>query len=201
MDESSGTMTGLSVTGCERCPALAASRSQIVNGVGPADAELVIVGEAPGATEDERGEPFVGRSGQLLTDALESVGFSRNGVRITNCVRCRPPDNRNPRSAERSACFEWLSAELSAIDPRLVMAVGKIPASQLLDRDVAVMSAAGSIEDVRFGTEHYPVLVSPHPAAVLYDRSTKDVLERSLRIAAKRLGVTPSIEQTSLGEF
>ena len=201
MDTSSGSMHDLEVSACTRCPDLIVSRSQIVNGVGPATADLVIVGEAPGATEDERGEPFIGRSGQLLTDALRDVGISRDSVRITNCVRCRPPDNRNPRKGERSNCFAWLAQELTAIDPELVLAVGKVPASQLLDRDIAVKQAAGSIEDVEFGDATYPVLVSPHPAAVLYDRSNEAILHDALTIAAHRIGITPLNDQTTLGEF
>ena len=201
MDESSGTMTDLAVTDCTRCPALAAERSQIVNGVGPADADLVIVGEAPGANEDTRGEPFVGRSGQLLTDALSDRGIDRAAVRITNCVRCRPPDNRNPRKEEREACTGWLTQELTAIEPTLVMAVGKVPASQLLDRDVAVTKEAGTIESVSFGETTLPVLISPHPAAVLYDRSNEERLDRAISIAAQRLGIPSTDDQASLGEF
>ncbi|MFB6189807.1 MAG: uracil-DNA glycosylase family protein, partial [Halapricum sp.] len=98
----------LCVTDCERCPELVASRSRIVNGVGPTDADLVFVGEAPGAQEDEQGEPFVGRSGDVLDDALRDAGLSRADVRITNCVRCRPPDNRDPKREELDNCRGYL---------------------------------------------------------------------------------------------
>ena len=89
----------LRVKECERCPALVDSRSRIVNGAGPTDADLVFVGEAPGANEDDQGEPFVGRSGTVLDDALRDAGLARSDVRITNCVKCRPPDNRDPTAA------------------------------------------------------------------------------------------------------
>src|SRR6056297_1290418 len=108
------------VTGCERCPALVESRSRIVNGVGPTDADLLFVGEAPGANEDEQGEPFVGRSGDVLDETLREAGLDRGDVRITNCVRCRPPDNRDPRKEELANCRGYLETEIDRVDPELV---------------------------------------------------------------------------------
>lgn len=190
------------VEACTRCPALVDSRSRIVNGVGPADADLVIVGEAPGAREDEAGEPFVGRSGRLLTDALEDAGLPRKDVRITNCVRCRPPDNRNPHVDELENCRGWLEAELAQIDPSAILAVGKVPASHLLDRDVAVTAEAGDVAHVDIGERTRPVIICVHPAAVLYDRSQQERLDQAIEVAARRVGVTPpSDDQASLGEF
>src|SRR6056297_1460256 len=117
---------GPDVTACERCPALVESRSRIVNGVGPDDAALLFVGEAPGAQEDEQGEPFVGRSGSVLDDALRDNGLSRADVRITNCVRCRPPENRDPRTEELANCRGYLEAEIERIDPDVVVTLGKV---------------------------------------------------------------------------
>lgn len=187
---------------CERCPALVDSRSRIVNGVGPTDADLLLVGEAPGAQEDERGEPFVGRSGSLLDEALLAAGLDRNRIRITNCVRCRPPENRNPTRTERGSCAEWLEVEIGLVDPSIILAMGKVAASQLLGRDVAVTAEAGSVEQLVVDGRRYPVVVCVHPAAVLYDRSQADRLAEAIAVAAERLGVRPpSDPQARLEEF
>lgn len=190
------------VTDCTRCSALVSSRSRIVNGVGPTDAELLIVGEAPGAQEDRDGEPFVGRSGALLDEALTETGFDRSTIRITNCVRCRPPDNRNPDASELRNCSEWLDAEIAAVDPSVILPVGKVPASHILDRDVAVTAEAGSVEQITVHGSRRTVVICIHPAAVLYDRSQEQRLYESLSVAGRLLGVAaPSQNQTDLGEF
>jgi DNA polymerase len=177
-------MDGLAVTACERCPDLVDSRSQIVNGVGPADANLLFVGEAPGANEDEQGEPFVGRSGTVLDDHLRDVGLARSDVRITNCVRCRPPENRDPTSEELRHCRGYLDAEIEQVDPAVIVTLGKVPSEQLLDRSVAVTSEAGSIEAVDIAGTHRKVLVCVHPAATLYDRSQRETFQHAIEKAA-----------------
>ena len=201
MSMGDGTMEGLTVTACQRCPALASTRSRIVNGVGPADAELVIVGEAPGEREDQQGEPFVGRSGEVLTDALRTAGIDREMIRITNAVRCRPPDNRNPTTEELEHCREWLEAELYAIDPTVILAVGKVPGSHLLDRSVAVTAEAGRIDRITICNREYPVVVCVHPAAILYDRSQADRLASAIETAVAQLGKSPNDGQRQLGDF
>lgn len=202
MTDGDGTMNGLCVTDCTRCPALVASRSRIVNGVGPADAPLMLVGEAPGEQEDAQGEPFVGRSGQLLNEALRTAGIAREAVRITNCVRCRPPDNRDPRAAERSACAGWLEQEIARVDPDVILPVGKIPASHLLDRDVAVTREAGSVEQRTLGGRARDLVICVHPAAVLYDRSNGARLEAAIDTAVHLAGIDPAdVPQRRLGDF
>jgi DNA polymerase len=182
-------MDGLEVRACERCPALCESRSRIVNGVGPADADLVFVGEAPGANEDEEGEPFVGRSGTVLDDALRDAGLSRADVRITNCVRCRPPENRDPTAGELDSCRDYLATELDRVDPALVVTLGKVPSEHLLDRSVAVTKTAGQVFDARVGDRAYRLLVSVHPAATLYDRSQQATFEETIARAAELAGL------------
>jgi len=179
-----GTIEGLTVTACERCEELCASRSQIVNGVGPADADLLFVGEAPGANEDEQGEPFVGRSGDVLDETLRDAGLDRDDVRITNCVRCRPPENRDPRQGELANCREYLETEIDRVDPELVITLGKVPGEHLLDRDVAVTSEAGDIHDVSISGSPQRVMLSVHPAATLYDPSQKETFAETLAKAA-----------------
>ena len=177
--------SALSVTGCQRCPELVASRSQIVDGVGPMDADLLFVGEAPGATEDEQGEPFVGRSGDVLADGLRDVGLDRADVRITNCVRCRPPENRDPTSEERANCRGYLDREIVGVDPELVVTLGKVPAESLLDRSVAVTSEAGDITDISIGDHRQKLLVCVHPAATLYDPGQRETFADALETAAE----------------
>ncbi len=186
------------VTDCTRCPALVDSRTQIVNGVGPADATLLFVGEAPGANEDEQGEPFVGRSGDVLDTGLRDIGLARQDVRITNCVRCRPPENRDPTSEERANCRDYLDREIAAVDPELIVTLGKVPGELLLDRSVAVTSEAGQIDEIDIDGERWQVLVCVHPAATLYDPSQQTAFEDALATAAEYAG---DGGQSTLGEF
>jgi uracil-DNA glycosylase family 4 len=197
-DDPLACMDGLTVSGCERCPDLVDSRSRIVDGTGPADADLLFVGEAPGANEDEQGEPFVGRSGDVLDDTLRDVGLDRADVRITNCVRCRPPDNRDPKQAELANCRPYLDAEIRQVDPELLITLGKVPAEHLLGRDVAVTGEAGEVYDVEVGDAVQRLLVCVHPAATLYDPSQQETFERALRKAAEYAG---DGGQSTLGEF
>jgi len=177
-------LDGLSVAACERCPELCESRSRIVDGVGPADADLLFVGEAPGANEDEQGEPFVGRSGDVLDETLREAGLDRGDVRITNCVRCRPPDNRDPRKEELANCRGYLETEIDRVDPELVITLGKVPAQHLLERDVAVTGEAGDVFDVAIEGTPRRVMVCVHPAATLYDPSQTETFASTLEKAA-----------------
>jgi uracil-DNA glycosylase family 4 len=188
MDDDSWEPETLCVEGCTRCSALVESRGRIVDGTGPTDADLLFVGEAPGATEDERGEPFVGRSGDVLDDGLRDAGLARADVRITNCVRCRPPENRDPTVAELANCREYLEREIAAVDPDLVVTLGKVPAEHLLERSVAVTSEAGNIETLAVDEGRWPVLVCVHPAATLYDPGQRETFAGALERAAEHTG-------------
>ena len=196
----------LCVGSCERCPALVDSRSQIVEGVGPVDADLLVVGEGPGANEDEAGEPFVGRSGDVLDEALRDAGLARADVRITNCVRCRPPDNRDPTAEELTNCRGYLEAEVDRLDPTLVVTLGKVPSEHLLDRSVAITAESGDVEDVRIAGASRRVLLSVHPAATLYDRSQRAGFFETIAMAAELSGLGERSGdggdgQSRLGEF
>ena len=206
MSESGGLDDDLRVPTCERCPALAESRSRIVDGVGPTDADLLFVGEAPGATEDEEGEPFVGRSGDVLDEALSEAGLDRADVRITNCVRCRPPDNRDPTGEELANCRGHLDAEVDRLAPELIVTLGKVPSEHLLGRSVAITTEAGDVADARIGGASRRVLLSVHPAATLYDRSQREGFINAIGRAAELSGVGERSEdggggQSRLGEF
>ncbi|WP_290817834.1 uracil-DNA glycosylase family protein [Halovivax sp.] len=204
-EEQADHFDGLAVSDCPRCPALVESRSRIVNGVGPADADVLFVGEAPGATEDAEGEPFVGRSGAVLDEQLRAVGLDRESVRITNCVRCRPPENRDPTTEELGNCRGYLDAEIQRVDPDVIVTLGKVPGEHLLERSIAVTKETGTVEEIRVGEAETPrrVLICLHPAATLYDRSQESAFAETIREAAAIAGVSPSDGdgQSRLGEF
>ncbi|QLG48686.1 uracil-DNA glycosylase [Natrinema halophilum] len=187
-----GDMEDLCVTECTRCPALVDSRSRIVNGTGPEDADLLFVGEGPGATEDEQGEPFVGRSGSVLDDGLRAVGLARADVRITNCVRCRPPENRDPSADELENCRGYLEREIDLVDPEVIVTLGKVPSEHVIGRSVAVTKEAGDLEEVRIDGTPRRVLLCVHPAATLYDRSQRETFENAITRAADLAAVDGS---------
>jgi len=196
---------GLCVHDCTRCPDLVDSRSRIVNGVGPDDADLLFVGEGPGKNEDEQGEPFVGRSGSVLDDALSEAGVLREEVRITNCVRCRPPENRDPTTEELANCRGYLEAEIEAVDPTVVITLGKVPSEHLLERSVGITNEAGDIVEPRLGDRPQRVLLSVHPAATLYDRSQREgffeTIARAVDIAGLGDGEGSGDGQSRLGDY
>ena len=150
------------VRACTRCPELAATRTQVVVGSGPPDARLVVVGEAPGAVEDETGVPFVGRSGQLLDRLLLEAGTSRDRVAVLNTVKCRPPGNRVPSRLETANCRPWTTQQLAELSPRLVVPLGLSAATWFLGRTTlaAVRGRVHEVDGVR-------VLPTYHPAAAL----------------------------------
>ena len=119
------------VSECTLC-ALSTSRTNTVFGVGDTDADWLIIGEAPGAEEDRRGEPFVGRAGKLLDEMLRAIGQSRERVFIANILKCRPPNNRDPKPQEAAACRQYLERQIELVQPKIILAVGKIAAQNLL---------------------------------------------------------------------
>ena len=152
------------VASCTRC-ALHQSRTQTVFGVGNQHAEWMIIGEAPGAEEDQRGEPFVGRAGKLLDEMLRAVDLSRDSVFICNVLKCRPPGNRDPSAVEAAACRDYLERQIELQSPRLILAVGRIAAQQLLGSDAPLARLRGTLHQL---TEaRIPLIVTYHPAYLL----------------------------------
>lgn len=156
------------VANCTRCE-LSSSRTNTVFGVGNTNADWLIVGEAPGAEEDRRGEPFVGRAGQLLDQMLLAIGQSREQVFIANILKCRPPNNRDPKSDEAAACREYLERQIELIQPRIILAVGRIAAQNLLGTDDPVGRMRGRPHDLG----GIPLVVTYHPAYLLRSPSQK----------------------------
>jgi len=151
------------VASCISCP-LHAKRNQTVFGVGDENADWLFVGEGPGADEDAQGEPFVGQAGKLLDSMLAAIKLQRGAnVYIANVVKCRPPGNRNPEQSEALACEPYLNRQIDLIRPKLIVALGKVAAANLLASDASVASMRGKVHDYR-GT---PLIVTYHPAYLL----------------------------------
>jgi len=158
------------VATCQLCE-LHQSRTQTVFGVGNQQADWLIIGEAPGADEDRQGEPFVGRAGQLLNAMLKSVGLARKQVYIANILKCRPPNNRDPRPEEAASCFPYLQRQIELLQPKLILAVGRIAAQRLLDCNTSLGRLRGKVHQLeQTGT---PVVVTYHPAYLLRSPTEK----------------------------
>jgi DNA polymerase len=151
---------------CALCK-LAGNRTQVVFGVGRADADLMFVGEGPGEQEDLKGEPFVGRAGQLLTQLIEGIGLTREDVYIANVVKCRPPGNRDPQPDEIEACAPWLDRQLELIKPRVITTLGNFATKLLLETKEGITKLRG--REFPFSRAGHDAIVIPtfHPSAVL----------------------------------
>jgi uracil-DNA glycosylase family 4 len=174
---------------CQRCK-LSPSRTNLVFGVGNPDADLVFVGEAPGADEDAQGEPFVGKAGQLLTKMIEAMGYTRDDVYICNVLKCRPPGNRNPEPDEVAKCEPFLKQQLAAIRPRMIVALGKFAAQCLLRDDTPITRLRGGFRSY----EGIPLMPTLHPAYLLRDPSKKKLAWEDLKAvnaALARVGIHP----------
>jgi len=169
-----------SVDACRKC-SLGGTRLHSVPGEGDPRAGLVCVGEAPGATEDETGRPFVGRAGKLLEDILRAIGFQREDVFICNVLKCRPPSNRDPEPLEVQACAPYLHRQLALIRPKVILALGR-PAAH------ALLATTGSLGDLRGRVHRYrgiPLVVTYHPAALLRNPNWKRPTWDDVRIARR----------------
>jgi DNA polymerase len=170
------------VAGCTRCAGLAATRTQTVFGVGRVEPELCFVGEAPGATEDARGEPFVGDAGQLLNRIIAACGLKREDVYICNIIKCRPPGNRLPLPDEAAHCREYLERQLELVRPKFLCCLGACAAQNLLNTTTPIGRMRGKFYDYR----GIPVLCTYHPAFLLRSpERKKDVWEDMKKLLAR----------------
>ena len=176
------------VSSCTRCP-LHAGRTRTVFGVGHRSADWLIVGEAPGAEEDRRGEPFVGRAGKLLDAMLAALGYARHQVYIANVVKCRPPENRDPRPEEATTCAPYLDRQIELLAPKIILAVGRVAAQRLLAADAPVGRLRGRVH--RYGPAGIPLVVTWHPAYLLRRPEAKADAWRDLVLAAGAAATSP----------
>ena len=168
---------------CRRCK-LCSGRTHLVFGVGNPHAKLVFVGEGPGAEEDAQGIPFVGKAGQLLTKMIEAMGFSRDEVYICNVIKCRPPNNRNPEPDEIESCEPFLKAQLGAISPQVIVALGKFAAQTLLREQTAITRLRGNWRQYC----GIPLMPTFHPAYLLRNPAEKRSAWSDLRQVMRRFG-------------
>jgi uracil-DNA glycosylase family 4 len=168
---------------CTRCKLHLQGRKQIVFGIGDPNADLMFIGEAPGADEDTQGEPFVGRSGQLLTNMIKAMGLEREDVYIANIIKCRPPGNRAPERDECETCSPFLMRQIEAIKPKVIVALGAVAAKTLLAISASMMELRGRWFDFR-GTK---LAVTYHPAFLLRDPRQKKETWKDLQMVMKEL--------------
>lgn len=164
--------------GCELCP-LSEHRQQVVFGEGTARARIMVIGEAPGAREDEQGRPFVGPAGELLRGGFEKIGFDKEALYITNTVKCRPPDNRNPHEEELEACRPYLDRQLDLIDPPVVLTLGNFALHYCLGSDRRISDCRGEV----YEWEDRLLTPTYHPAYILRNRSQAQTFLNDLKRA------------------
>jgi uracil-DNA glycosylase family 4 len=177
---------------CTRCKLHKQGRKQIVFGVGNPNADLMFIGEAPGADEDLQGEPFVGRSGQLLTNMIKAMGLSREEVYIANIIKCRPPGNRQPEIDECETCSPFLLRQIEAIQPKVLVALGAVAAKTLL----AVNEPMSQLRGRWFDFHGHKLAVTYHPAFLLRDPRQKKETWKDLQMVMKDLGLKPPPQAT-----
>jgi DNA polymerase len=175
---------------CTRCRLSQQGRKQIVFGVGNPNADLMFIGEAPGADEDEQGEPFVGRSGQLLTNMIKAMGITREDVYIANIIKCRPPGNRQPERDECETCSPFLMRQIAVIKPKAIVALGAVAAKTLLAINAPMSELRGRWFDFR-GTK---LAVTYHPAFLLRDPRQKGEAWKDLQMVMKELGMKAPVK-------
>ena len=184
---------------CTRCSELAATRHSVVFGAGNADADLMFIGEAPGASEDQQGLPFVGQAGKLLNKLLEEIGLSREEVFICNCLKCRPPGNRDPLPAEIANCQEYLFRQVELIAPRVICSLGNFSTKLLRGDQAGITRVHGQPEVITLGRRRvrlYPIF---HPAAALYTPRMLETLRQDFARLPELLAL-PEPEQPDWAE-
>ncbi len=189
---------------CTRCKLHKQGRKQIVFGVGNPRAELMFVGEGPGADEDAQGEPFVGRAGQLLNNMIKAMGLRREDIYIANVVKCRPPGNRTPERDECETCSPFLMRQIAVVKPKVVVALGAVSAKNLLAINAPMSELRGRFYDfkptgVRSSDPSWPgahLAVTYHPAFLLRDPRQKGEAWKDLQMVMKYLGIEPPKKPT-----
>jgi DNA polymerase len=173
------------VAGCQRCPELARTRTQTVFGIGNPSAQILFIGEAPGADEDRLGEPFVGRAGQLLNDIIAACRLTRDALYICNVLRCRPPGNRNPTAEEAANCREFLDGQIAAVNPAYIVCWGTVAAQSLLDTQTTI----GRLRGQFFQYGKAKVMCTYHPSYLLRNPSAKVHVWEDMKFLMRDLGV------------
>lgn len=173
------------VADCTRCPELASTRTQTVFGVGDPNADILFIGEAPGADEDKQGVPFVGRAGQLLDKIITACGKARDEIYICNILKCRPPGNRNPTTEEAANCREYLDGQIAAVSPKYIVCWGSVAAKNLLDRTDPIGRMRGRF----FVHGDAKVLCTYHPSYLLRNPAAKKDVWDDMKFLFRDMGI------------
>lgn len=177
----------LEANNCQKC-ILAETRNKVVFGKGNQNSDILIIGEAPGKDEDLSGEPFIGRAGKLLTEILLSIKLTRDDVYITNTVKCRPPENRNPNSDEINSCANFLDQQINIICPKVIILLGKVAAERILNSSEPMASLRGKVH--YYKDTNIPTLVFYHPAYLLRSPSEKKKVWDDILFMRERINVS-----------
>lgn len=167
---------------CDQC-SLFKTRSNTVFGEGNPNADIIFIGEAPGFNEDKTGKVFVGKAGQLLDKMLESINIDREDVYITNIIKCRPPNNREPSKKECSTCIEFLRWQVKIIEPTIIVCLGAVAAKNIIDKDFKISKERG----IWFNRGKYSIISTYHPAALLRDENKKNEVWEDLQNISKKM--------------
>jgi uracil-DNA glycosylase family 4 len=176
---------------CVLCRELSRCRHSVVFGIGNPHAELMFIGEAPGADEDAQGEPFVGRAGQLLTKIIQAMGYRREDVYISNVLKCRPPQNRTPLPDEVTNCLPYLLSQIELIQPKVIVALGATAVRSLLDVQLGITKMRGRWYNFR----DFPIMPTFHPAYLLRNPAAKREVWEDMKAVMEKLGHKPPAEQ------
>lgn len=185
---------------CTRCPQLASTRQQVVFGAGNADADLMFVGEAPGAREDEQGLPFVGAAGKLLDELLAGVGLARSDVFVANVLKCRPPGNRDPLPAEIDNCHDYLMRQVELIAPKVICTLGNFSTKLLRGEPTGISRLHGQAEIIKVGSRAVRLYPLYHPAAALYTRALLETLRADVARLPALLEMDPPAQPQPAAE-
>ena len=166
---------------CKECE-LHITRHNIVLGQGNPDSKLFFIGEAPGYHEDQKGIPFIGRAGKVLDSLLESINFNRHDIYITNVVKCRPPNNRNPTEDEIFTCSKFLDIELSTINPKIIIPMGTFATKYIFDKYHLTFTSISEVRGKKL--QSYEKIIFPiyHPAATIYNQALRDVMKKDFKL-------------------
>ncbi len=186
--------------GCVKCPQLAAGRTTVVFGSGNADADLMFVGEAPGANEDKQGVPFVGQAGKLLDTLLGEIGMTRGDVFVVNVLKCRPPGNRDPLPQEIDNCQDYLFRQLELIEPRVVCTLGNFATKLLRGDPTGITRLHGRAEERLIGPRRVRLYPIYHPAAALYTPAMLEILRTDFRRLPELLALPVPEQPEPVGE-
>src|SRR6056297_376188 len=174
----------MKISECQSCP-LYQSKGQAVPGEGKCKKNAIILAEAPGEQEAKTGKPFQGRAGKLLNHVLEEAGLERDDFFITNIVKHRPPSNRNPEKEEMDTCFPFFEEQVKSLNPDYIITLGKVPSQYLLGVSDSMRKMRGKVYMVEIGEKWYPIIVSVHPAAAIYDWRWEQYLQKDFQMIQK----------------